>query len=241
MSTGGVLFVCAYSSRSKAYLQAACRAGFAPANVLLFGDPAKDKPARLSPFDAGSEHAALFFPDLDVSIMETCRQFGLDPRIVGAEDINDPSLQDVVGSIAPSLIVYSGYGGQIIGPRLLSEGVPILHLHVGWLPDYRGSTTVYYSWLQDGECGVSAILMNRMIDEGGIVARRKYPLPPPGCNVDQIYDNALRADLLVSVLSRLTDGETLTASEQEPDDGEVYYVIHPVLKHIALMSREPKH
>lgn len=40
---------------------------------------------------------------------------------------------------------------QIVkAPLLLSWAFPLLHIHSGWLPDYRGSTTSYYSLLERG-------------------------------------------------------------------------------------------
>ena len=62
------------------------------------------------------------------------------------------------------------------------------------MPEYRGSTTVYYGLLNDGNCGVTAILLKPEIDNGDIVAR-KSTAPPSSVDIDHLYDNAIRADL----------------------------------------------
>ena len=93
----------------------------------------------------------------------------------------------------------------MVPEEMLGLGIPFLHIHSGWLPEYRGSTTVYYSLLNDGDCGVTAILLKPEIDNGDIVARKKYPAPAYGVDIDHLYDNAIRADLLSEVLAELDE------------------------------------
>jgi methionyl-tRNA formyltransferase len=110
-------------------------------------------------------------------------------------------------------------------------------MHGGWLPDYRGSTPCYYSYLQDNTFGVTAILLDEHIDSGPIVARQRYPVPPPETDIDYYYDSAIRADLLISTVKRWrAEGQFEELIEQKTHEGTTHYVIHPVLKHVALNS-----
>ena len=64
---------------------------------------------------------------------------------------------------------------------------------------------------------------------------RRYPLPPQGIDVDRLYDPAIRADLLIRVLRDMS----AAAAQAQPQDmrtGHTYFVVHPVLKHLALLS-----
>jgi len=109
--------------------------------------------------------------------------------------------------------------------------------HAGALPNYRGSTTIYYSILQEQNCAASAILLANDIDTGPIVASKTYPAPPTNIDIDYIYDSAIRADLLVTVLNNYAEhGELPTPIHQEIEEGQDYYIIHPVLKHLAMLS-----
>ena len=75
------------------------------------------------------------------------------------------------------------------------------------------------------------------IDSGPIIARQRYPVPPPETDIDYYYDSVIRADLLISTLKRWRDeGDFEVPREQSLHEGATYYVIHPVLKHIALIS-----
>ena len=149
--------------------------------------------------------------------------------------MNDRAVLTAVQAADAGLVIYSGYGGQLVSRELLSLGPPFLHAHSGWLPDYRGSTTVYYSLLAGDGCGVSVIGMAPAIDQGPILARRTYPAPPVGVDIDYFYDSAIRADLMADVVAQWQkDGplDPIAVSEGGAD----YYVVHPLLKHLALLS-----
>ena len=82
-------------------------------------------------------------------------------------------------------------------------------------------------------------ILDRNIDTGPIVARRRYPKPRAGIDIDRIYDPAIRADLLVQVMSDYVNNGCLVPLEQQaPEKGVNYYVIHPVLKHLAIRALE---
>ncbi len=231
----GTVLLAAFTARSQAYAQALRKAGLAPEYIVTFGAAPNDVAAPATARAGDDEFAGLFLPNLNEPLLATVRAAGWTSRHVAADDVNDPAVHAELMSLAPKLVIYSGYGGQLVAARTLSDAGPFLHMHAGWLPDYRGSTTVYYSWLERGECGVSAILLDPAIDEGPIVDRRRYPAPPPGIDVDRVYDNAMRADLLTDVLAHYAETGSLTTVTQSRSAGETYYVIHPVLKHIALL------
>lgn len=233
----GVLFIAARNARSQAYAQAMVRAGLVPAHTLLLepgpagAGSAPCIPVR-SPAVLGVE-----FPDLAQALETTLAQAGCPYEILHTSDVNDGKVLAALERFRPRLVIYSGYGGQLVGPPLLDLGIPFLHLHSGWLPEFRGSTTLYYALLTRQPPAVSAIVLDRHIDEGRILLRRRYPVPPSGCEIDLIYDNAIRADLLVRVLRRhQRAGGLWSGRPQRADAGRSYYVIHPVLKHIARLS-----
>ena len=178
----------------------------------------------------------IYTPDLTIPVKKTCEDAGWSFSQSSATSVNDPELCNRLIELSPQVVVYSGYGGQLIVPEVLDTAEKFLHIHAGWLPTYRGSTTIYYSWLERNICGVSAIILDKHIDTGAIVARREFPAPPPDVDVDLVYDNAIRASLLVDVLRQYeTEGHFIDIPKDE--ETNPYYVIHPVLKHIALLTR----
>ena len=228
----GVLFLAADTSRSRAYAQAMAASGLVPADVLRYGPAAgARKPPQPATLPAG-----LFTPDLGEPLEETTAVWRTEQ--IPEHDVNDAAVRERIAALGPQLVIFSGTGGQIVGRELLHLGAGFLHVHSGWLPGDRGSTTLYYSLLREGDCAASAILLDEGIDTGTVLERRRYPPPPAGVDIDHLYDGAIRADLLVRVLGHLAESGTLSRGMPQSPDGTVYYRIHPVLKHVAILSLE---
>ena len=226
--TGGVLFLAGYTNRSKAYAQAMRWNRLKPDQVLIFGKSSLDQPLNLDLDEEAILGLRYFVPDLREPLIRTCKDAKWTINYSPHENVNHQDIVRQVNELKPKLIIYSGYPGQLVKADLLDLGVPILHMHSGWLPEYCGSTTLYYSWLRENECAVSAFFLDAKIDNGPIIARRRYPPPPPGIDIDHLYDGAIRADLLISVLS-----ESKLQKINSEGRRRIYYVIHPVLKHLA--------
>jgi methionyl-tRNA formyltransferase len=238
MILNNVLLLAAHTARSQAYAQALVHHSLSPQWVLLYGVESGGMPGQKSFSQTpGTRLGGMFVPDLSRTLTDTCRENNWDTDTVASTDINAEELYQKIKALDPQLVIYSGYGAQIVDARLLDLGPPFLHLHAGWLPSYRGSTTVYYSLLNERNCGVSAILLNKNIDEGPVVGRREYPPPPADVDIDYVYDGVIRSNLLISVLQDyIENGHFTDIYQQDANEGYTYYVIHPVLKHLAILS-----
>jgi len=232
-----VLFLAARTARSQAYAQCMAAHGLDPEQVLIYGGSKTGRPGQSVDVCFNEVEQAVLVPDLSVPLEDSCLVRQWDTTILTCESVNSPEIVETLGDLAPKLVVYSGYGGEIVSSELLGLNAPFLHIHGGWLPDYRGSTTIYYSILRERNCSASAILLSNEIDAGPVIARKSYPVPPAGLDVDYVYDSAIRADLLVKVLGDYTNqGGWRTLRSQTIEQGRDYYVIHPVLKHLALLA-----
>lgn len=224
--------------RTNAYVQALNNRNIVIESGVLFGDKSTNKLGWTSCVPSSVwPDAPIFLPDL-VKPVSTCLDQACENIFsIDAGHVNDVAISQKLEELNPSLVIYSGFGSQIVGEHLLRSKAPFLHIHSGWLPDFRGSTTIYYHLLETDYCGVSAILLEKQIDAGPIVARKKYPKPPAGLDIDYVYDCAIRADLLVDVLEHYESNKGfLSYINQSSCDGNTYYIIHPVLKHIAMLS-----
>ncbi len=231
-----IMFLAADTMRSRAYAQAMAARDLRVDSGLLVRSQQDRREGQAESVGAVSgEFGELFCPDLSINLAETmCRNCGRVDMLDTAT-VNHPSVVSRLRESGAKIAIYSGFGGEIVGTEVLDAGPALLHVHSGWLPDYRGSTTIYYSYLKEMTVGASALLLAADIDTGPIVARRRYPVPPADIDVDYAYDSMIRADLLCRVIEHYRDHGALPAlTAQNPDDGTTYYVIHPVLKHIAL-------
>ena len=227
-----VVFLLHPSLRARAYLQTALRAGVGPDLAVRLGTDADDvgDPAWTAPADGSF--------DPHESLVATLDRHGVGEVLVGDSDVNGTRLVAVLHEIAPSLVVFSG--GGILRESTLAAAPHWLHVHPGRLPDRRGSTCIHYGLLLDGRVEATAIFMRAGLDGGPVAYRRTFEVDPTWTPVglDHVDDARIRSRVLVETLGRLRE-PGFAAEEQDAGDQKTFYVIHPVLKHVALTTALP--
>lgn len=229
----GITLLAAQTPRSQAYIQCLVAHELLPDHVIILGE---DVPSAHPHTHFRGDWRGIILPNLAQPVSLTCEQAGIPVSRILTADVNAEDTAQRIRSIAPRMIIYSGIGGQIVSDRILNLGPKLLHMHSGWLPEYRGSTTLFYALLNNEQPGVTALFLDRTIDTGPIVARCHYPKPPQGMDLDRVYDAAIRADTLAQVMRQYARTGVLPTPEQQQGVGKSYYVIHPVLKHLAILS-----
>lgn len=97
--------------------------------------------------------------------------------------INDPEVMDALRSSAPAAV--GVIGTSIIRPQVLGcVEAPVINIHSGWTPNYRGSHGAYWAVVKNDleHCGVTVHLVDAGIDTGGIL-RRETIMPDADDNV----------------------------------------------------------
>lgn len=237
MSRHKILLLCARTARSAAYVQTMANAGLVPDLVLLYGDVAASVSSNRNL--KVQKLPRLFCPDVTEDVFETVARLNWPHEVCEARELTSPILLEALQRNAPDILVYSGYGGQIV-PKSILQHTKVLHVHGGWLPEFRGSTTLYHEIIEQGQCAASALFLDEQIDTGPIVRRKRYPMPPAGIDVDYLYDNVIRADLLVETLTELSTNQGLIPVEAQASPLPPYFIIHPLLKHLALLTVDSK-
>ena len=130
--------------------------------------------------------------------------------------------------------MYSGYPGSIITNNHLLNKKNLLHSHSGRLPDFRGSTTIYYSLLKNKTIYCSTFIMSKKIDSGKILLVKKYPLPKNILNIDSSYDHLIRAKNMLEVIKNLRNLKIIKKKDKKT---RPYYVIQPALRTITLNKK----
>lgn len=233
-----IVLLAGFTARSQAYVQAMQNYGFAPEYTILFGPERPILPGQVEMHSTSDLRSDLFYPDLSIPLKQSIKQKQWQFESIDCINVNNEMIRSVLLKLSPDLVIYSGYGSQLVKPFLLDTKIPFLHMHSGWLPEYKGSTTLYYSWIAEQNCAVSAIYLLPGIDEGPILLRKKYPLPPSGIDPDYIYDCSIRADLLIDIIGKIKKDKKNIDAKPQNDTGSIYYVIHPVLKHLARLSKK---
>ena len=176
-----------------------------------------------------------FLPNTLIDIETFCKNSKIKYKKINVEDVNSLRIINYVKNRNPDLIIFSGYGGDLLSKDHFSLNIPYLHLHPGDLPTEKGSTTLYYSILKKSVITVTAFLMNEKIDSGDIILKSRYDLPKKGIDIDYFFDNLIRANCLIKTLELIKKKNTIE-SENIRVNGLEYYIIHPLLKHLSLLS-----
>jgi len=225
MKSFGVVLIAAATPRSLKYLTSMIKKNHTLEEVLILDHNGLLPGQRKE--DGGGK--------MSFRLREICNQNDIKVSH-HSSDVNSFSLISKVKSCKSKLVIYSGYGGQIIKQKVLNTGKKILHIHSGILPKYRGSTTIYYAILNKENCGVTAIILDNNIDTGTIVGSKVFPSPKPGNDIDFKFDIDYRTELLIEVVSYYqVNGNFKSETIQSHDKGKMYYIAHPVLRHIAML------
>jgi methionyl-tRNA formyltransferase len=232
--------IAADTSRSRAYLAAMERRGLLPAWVLLLDAETPAGMPGQAAVEAAEAVADAAWPEANFDLAAPLRpwveRLGLSYEVSDSRDINDPVVVALIARASQQVLVYSGYGGVLLRDAVLATGKRFLHAHGGYLPNFKGSTTNYFSLLVEGSIGVSTIFLAAEIDCGPVIRRRRFAPPALRARIDHVYDSAARARVLVDTLEAWRRAGDWTFELPDNTGGDVYYIIHPVLKHLAILG-----
>jgi methionyl-tRNA formyltransferase len=228
MSISEVALLFAPTYRSRAYAQLMRMHGLLPRQAIYLSGNEPD-------WD-GLETIRASFSQLEFNPGEHARDTLISAGVkvidVPSTDVNSENIIREITRIDAPIIVYSGPSGALLRPPILKTGKKFLHIHGGIAPQYRGSTAFYYSILREGTLGATALYLDKEIDTGPIIKCKSYK-PEEHLEIDRLLDPLVRADLLIDILKLIADGDIPKGTIQDKG-GTTYYVMHPVLKHLAI-------
>ena len=216
------------TSRSRAYLSLLLQNNLRPASCVLLSPPE---------ISVRSSFVETELFDNTTPLKDSLCTAEIEVIEVITNDINSLEAVMALDSCPQSMVIFSAAAGALAKDPLFSTGKQFLHVHPGKLPKYRGSTAMYYSLLIEEKIWVSALLLNPEIDQGPVVDEMEATVPSDCSQLDHIYEPLMRSKMLVQVLKKYQLNGKLEIIEQNSSKVPAYYVIHPLLKHIAILSQ----
>lgn len=230
------------NNRSKAYLQNLVRNGIFPKKIIFLDDGAAkfvEQTEYDKFFQKGSKQTLLTrLDDIGMEfnekehVLDTVEKFNIDCVDIGCIDVNSDIVIAELLKISEEFVLYSGPGGMILREKILSIGKKFIHAHSGWLPRFRGSTTIYYEMLAGRKIGCSVIILNNELDGGDILYRAEYDISEKSVDIDYALDPLIRARTLLDFFHNGRQEKI----KQNANDGLTFYIIHPLLKHCAILK-----
>ena len=216
--------VAADTTRTKYYLRELIRNKFFPTYVLLL----LNYNEKLLPGQDSGES--------ERELVELLKNAGIEYDISPNSDINSNEVLTIISNRVELVFIFSGFGGVLLGDDILSIGKKFLHIHGGYLPDYKGSTTNYYSLINENTIGASSMFLTKEIDCGPVLLRKKFSPPKNRTEIDHIYDSEARAKVLIETLEYYVESGSFNFELENNKGGETFYIIHPVLKHLSILQ-----
>lgn len=206
MFKNNLSLICSVSKRSYEYLKVLLADKINPIMVIIYQ---KNSVNKL----------------LKSKIINLIKKKNLEYLDVSKTPINSDKMFNFLSNYTKKNILVSLYPGEIIKNKRLLEKKNLIHNHTGILPNYKGSTTIYYSILKERKIFCTTFIMNKSIDEGKVLYFSKYNFPNKKMSIDE-YDNKIRAKHFLNFLKgkknikiKLNKG--------------LYYTIHPILRNLA--------
>ena len=224
------------SIRSISYLCVFDQLGLSPSEIYWLDGGDMQKLNTLTKEGEKYNYCSKFF-DLNFNLEHFIAKNNVKLHKINSSDINSIHVKDSIASSKCDHLIFTG--GGIVKKELLSTGKSFIHIHPGVLPEFRGSTCFYYSLLSDNTIGSSAIFLNEEIDSGKVITESQFNI---NYNIksdqimfmDYILDPFIRAYTLKKVLSLYVAEKKLKGINQKPTHRPAYYIMHPVLRHIAI-------
>ncbi len=212
------------TNRGRAYIQNLAKNELFPSFILVLEQKSNGKKKK-------SKYAKEFF-DANEPVTETLKKYKLKFKNILAESCNEYVVISELKSRKEKYFIYTG--GGILKKEILSIGKKFIHIHPGTVPYYRGSTCMYYSIINEKKLGATAFFLETGLDKGDIIAQKEYQCPKI-LDMDNIYDPWMRSDLLVDIVKKYSKTGKFESRKQNKKAGETYFIIHPVLKHLAIL------
>ena len=214
--------------RSKAYLQKALSNEITFDKIIFMNDSRPEPTYSQDEINCAKSYGF----DITIPVKNTLNDNHLEYTLIDKVDINHKNLVKIIKSSSIDVFIFTG--GGILKNEILNAGAKFVHLHPGIVPNYRGSTCFYYSILNEDRCGVTVFFMDPQLDTGDIIYQKLFEKPNHKF-IDNVFDAHIRSETLVDIFqNNLLESHSFT--KQNPKDGNTYFIIHPVLKHIAILS-----
>jgi folate-dependent phosphoribosylglycinamide formyltransferase PurN len=130
------------------------------------------------------------------SVLPPClsQEFLAQTELVNVSSINSPMVTDFIVRTKPETVVVSGT--SLLGTRVLQslDGVPIVNIHCGITPRYRGAHGAFWAVVNEDwdNVGTTVHLIDAGIDTGGILFQERIRIEPN----DDPRDLALKQHLV---------------------------------------------
>tara|TARA_Y100000590_G_C15490372_1_gene927504 strand:+ start:47 stop:760 length:714 start_codon:yes stop_codon:yes gene_type:complete len=151
-------------------------------------------------------------------------------------------LRSVINS-KEKFFIFSSNPGEILRKEYFDHDKTYLHVHPGKLPKFKGSTPYYYEILNEKKITFTSLIMSHKLDEGRILLSKSFNAKKlkhfDKSTMDDVLDPYFRSLLLIETLKKCQYKKKNFTKLPKKNNRKYlsYFVIHPVLKNIAIFRK----
>lgn len=212
--------------RSRAYIQALLKSNILPSFAIILNK------TKMTTYDLKYNKEKYF--DIHLECEKTIKKAKIPFQLLDSDNCNDVVVLESLKKRKEKYFIYSG--GGILGKEIIGINKKFIHVHPGIVPFYKGSTCFYYSIINDGIIGATAFFMEENLDTGDIIFQKEFSLEKSDIDIDYVLEPYLRSLVLIESLNIYLKNKSFKTKKQDKETGETYFIIHPVLKHLALLK-----
>lgn len=146
-----------------------------------------------------------------------------------SSSINSKILEKKFKQFKSRINIVATYPGEIVKNKSLLK-YKLLHCHPGDLPEFKGSTTIYYSIILKKKICVTLFELNEEIDNGKILYKKNFNYPKNLNLIEEDFDNQIRAKTLTCFLQSKKKFNYKKTKKKYIS----YYIAHPIVRQLVL-------
>jgi len=145
----------------------------------------------------------------------------------------NPKIARLIKSLKEKNFVISPMPGEIIKDKILLKKKNLIHFHPGNLPNFKGSTVLYYTTLFKKKIFCTGFFLKTKIDEGKILIKKSFIFPKIK-KLKQLdnFDNYIRSETLIDFFKKPKKNIKKIKSKNIG-----YFIIHPILRSIVINKK----
>ena len=164
-------------------------------------------------------------------LRKLCLKNKLDFLTIKTKSINSKIATKKILSFENKNFIFSGYPGEIVKNEILLKK-NFFHCHPGKLPEFKGSTTIYYALLLKKDIYCSVIKISDKIDSGEIFYERKFNKPLNKIEIEKKFDDKIRSITICEFLKKKKFKKIKYKSSKKYLSS--YYICHPLLRQLII-------
>ena len=166
----------------------------------------------------------------DQKIFSLTQNNNLKVKFLKTKDINSLKTINYILKNKIYNFIYSGYASQIIKNNKLLKSKKIIHAHPGKIPEFKGSTTIFYSILKNKTVYCSVFRMSKILDSGKLIFLKKFNIKPNDLEQFDVFDYQIRIRTIIEALKKNFKYKKVKIVKKKFID---YHVAHPIIRSLV--------